>query len=135
MEQTETSQAPQTLPQVTTVTKNPGRVEAGKKLAEWNRQQKHNKAVKQKILSGEQQQAVEASVDTQKKDPPKTDSYLIYGIAVIGIGYTAYTLWKNKSPTKEKPLTKQEPPAKQEAPAKQEPTPQVQIDNDPFQMY
>ena len=105
---------------MTTVTKSKGRVESGKRLAEWNRQKRLSNKAKQNILSGEPQ-AVDASIDTPRKDPPKTDSYLIYGIAVIGIGYTAYTLWKNKSPTKEEP--------------KQEPTPQVQIDNDPFQMY
>jgi len=119
---------------VTSVTKKPGRVEAGKRLAEWNRQKKLSNQAKQKILSGETLEK-QMPIETQKKDtaPPKTNiqSYLIYGITAMGIGYTAYRVWSSKQPARQEPQQEQKP--------KPQPQPQPlqskEPDNDPFNMY
>ena len=127
----------QTLPQVTTVTKSPGRVEAGKRLAEWNRQKRLSKQAKQNILSGEpekQTQHVQQTlIDAPKNDTtkPNTWPYMLYAITAICGGYTAYRVWNSKQQTKQKPSLMQQPKPQPEP----QPMQNKQPDNDPFEMY
>ena len=141
-ETTQSSQAEtqptQHLPQVTTVTKHPGRVKAGKMVAEWNKQRRLSKQAKENILSGEPEKQ-QTLIDPPKNETAKPDTqpYMLYVITGICAGYALYTAWKSK----QKATTKQEQPQQQTKPQPQQQTkPQPsqadkQPANDPFEMH
>lgn len=97
------------IPEVNTVTKKPGRVEAGKKLAEWNRQKKLNQKAKQNIMSEvEQTPNIPEVTKVTQTDQELKSSFLSYrkvAVAAVvgGGGYLLYKLWQGKYKVSEKP--------------------------------
>ena len=109
-EQTADQSVEQTkIPEVNTVTKKPGRVEAGKRLAEWNRQKKLNQKAKQNIMSEvEQTPKIPEVTKVIQTDQESKSSFLSYKkVAVVAVvgggGYLLYKLWQSKYKVPETP--------------------------------
>ena len=94
--------APQTaltpaLMSINKVTKSPGRVEAGKRLAEWNRQKKLNAQAKQQLIKQEDSvipvQHVKTSVDQQPDQQAIGGDYKTVGVVIL-IGVVDYFGYK-----------------------------------------
>ena len=92
--------------------KHPGRIAAGKKLAEFNRQKKLNKLAKEKLVKGEEEQQVKTSNYTVVVKEDQSDlKYKIAGAVVLvaGIGWFASKfLYKQHTCPKAKQQTKQQ---------------------------
>ena len=84
----------QKLKQVEKVTSNksPGRIAAGKKLAEWNRQKKLNNQTKQKLLANEENEVKIPT--TTKEGKEKSNKIWIIGGGLVAVGYGGYKLYK-----------------------------------------
>ena len=105
---------PPVLPTVYKVTKNPGRVEAGKRLAEFNRQKKLNNITKEKLIdqkSGEEERP--PAIHVKQKDSnlesqsiTQALDYKTLGIIFVG-GVGCYFAYKNITPRSSKQETKQ----------------------------
>ena len=110
------------MSEVKTVTaKKPGRVEAGKKLAEWNRQKKLNQKTKQNIISDvEESPKLPEVTKTEQTDRGSKSSFLSSGrvisVAVVvgGGGYMLYKLWQSRNKAQERPKQERLKPAKVE---------------------
>jgi hypothetical protein len=101
---------PQNLPQIQTVskTKSPGRIEAGKRLAEWNKQkklelqQKVHVADPSQLPSQTQELKSETSITPPKHEQPAkhdlVSNYAVGLVAVAGLGYIGYSLLQKYSP-------------------------------------
>ena len=84
------------------VTKHPGRIEAGKRLAEWNRQRKYNQQAKEALKSPEQDAKIHfsPSIDNANKQQqscvshsPSYDFKMISAAVVAGSCYLVYRLY------------------------------------------
>ena len=113
-EVTQPPQPTQVTTQVTTVTKqkNPGRIQAGKKLVEWNRRNKQkiheNKDTEAQVksteeITGESKQESPVAISNTKSKPV----YTVVGF-VTGAGVVAYMLYRKWNSTKQR-STKQKP--------------------------
>eukprot|EP00745_Piridium_sociabile_P022166 TRINITY_DN343_c0_g1_i4.p1 TRINITY_DN343_c0_g1~~TRINITY_DN343_c0_g1_i4.p1 ORF type:complete len:158 (-),score=23.52 TRINITY_DN343_c0_g1_i4:133-606(-) len=130
--------ATQNQPVNKVTTKNLGRVAAGKKLAEWNRQKKINEQAKQKLLThGDNDQTVPPAppVPTQ---PTKHESnqipYKVVGLIIVGVGgYLFYTKYMKQKPTKQVESQKIEPEKEQKT-SKSQPSKCLKPPSDPFVM-
>ena len=74
-----------------TSNKNPGRIAAGKKLAEWNRQKKLNNQTKQKLLANEEN---EVKIPITKEEEKFFNKSWIIGGGLVAVGYGGYKLYK-----------------------------------------
>ena len=110
-EVTQVTQPPQPA-QVTTVTKqkSAGRIQAGKKLAEWNRNNK------QKLRENKEIKGTEEITEESKHESPVTISgtknkpvYTVMGL-VTGVSVVGYMLYRKWNSTKQR-STKQTPPS------------------------
>ena len=113
---TEVTQPPQPA-QVTTVTKqkSPGRIQAGKKLAEWNRRNKQkiheNKVHENKETISTEEIAEESkhesavAISDTKSKPVVTVVGFVTGVSVVG--YMLYRKWNST----QQRSTKQKPPS------------------------
>jgi len=115
------------------VTKSPGRIASGKRLAEWNKQKSLNKPIKTKIQEPDQEETtIVKPVDWG------LNSSMIFALgAVGGVGYLLYSKCKvSKQPEQpNRPVVKEEVPlnrtvVKEEASLKK----QLHINRDPFFM-
>ena len=101
--------------QVTTVTKqkSAGRIQAGKKLAEWNRNNK------QKIRENKEMKSTDEVTEEKKHESPVTISdtkskpvFTVMGFVtgVSIVGYMLYRKWNNtkQRPTKQTPLSEKQ---------------------------
>ena len=135
------------MPEKNKVTKNPGRVSAGKRLAEWNKTNKSNKQAKERLLNNSEEDykpvnPVSSDVSYVNTVRPNTNSsvdysvgYKILGVVAIGgCGYFAYNLYNkyklNKPPNQQS--------RSEELSSNKEPIVKEQLSNqpvhDPFHM-
>eukprot|EP00745_Piridium_sociabile_P027427 TRINITY_DN441_c0_g2_i1.p2 TRINITY_DN441_c0_g2~~TRINITY_DN441_c0_g2_i1.p2 ORF type:complete len:163 (-),score=16.64 TRINITY_DN441_c0_g2_i1:115-603(-) len=127
--------------QVNKVTiKHPGRIAAGNRLAEWNKQKKNNERAKQKLMTNstnEQTLPPEASPilrQPAKHEPPQIP-YKAVGMITLGAGcYLFYTKYMKPKPTKQVVTQKIETEKEQKTP-KSQPTKCLKPQHDPFLMH
>lgn len=83
------------------VTKHPGRVEAGKRLVEWNKQTKLNQQAKEALRSDEENTKTHFSPKVKQQQSPVSYSnlYMIAGVVLMSGFYLGYRLY-NKSKVK-----------------------------------
>ena len=74
-----------------TSNKSPGRIAAGKRLVEWNRQKKLNNQTKQKLLANEEN---EVKIPITKEEEKFFNKSWIIGGGLVAVGYGGYKLYK-----------------------------------------
>ena len=74
-----------------TSNKSPGRIAAGKRLVEWNRQKKLNNQTKQKLLANEEN---EVKIPITKEEEKLFNKSWIIGGGLVAVGYGGYKLYK-----------------------------------------
>ena len=84
-----TQEAPQKIIEKVTPPKNPGRVAAGKKLAEWNRKKKLEKLEKKSVDAVHTVDMVD--------DPPTTYDKCYLFLGIVGVTLTALGLYYTSS--------------------------------------
>ena len=86
---------------IVTKVKNPGRIASGKKLAEWNRQNKENL-----IKNKEQVSASDKSSDKSSEQIPTGHTITLYTFIILAVGsIAALYLYKSRSVNRRLPLT------------------------------
>ena len=91
-----------TIPDVPIKQKNPRRVAAGKKLAEYNKRQKEQLNELLRREAEREQDIEEPEIDKPKKESTNyTPIYLTISIIIAGIGYYAYANYKPQAKTAE----------------------------------
>ena len=121
---------------ITKVTKHPGRVAAGKRLAEWNKNKKINEQTKKQILEPKEE-PIEKTLETAlpKTKSSNLSSYIFLSITAAGVfGYLLYNQYiKQHKTTKPEVLDKvlDKPLLDKEIPKSKQPT----INPDPFVMH
>ena len=123
---------------VTKVTKHPGRVAAGKRLAEWNKNKKINEQTKKQILEPNEEpmeKSLETTLPQTMSSNWKLSSYMILSVTAAGaFGYLLYNQYiKQQITTKPELLDKvsNKPLLDQEIPKSKQPS----INPDPFIMH
>ena len=123
-------------PVITKVTKHPGRVAAGKRLAEWNRNKKINEQTKKQIVEPNEEEPVEKTLQTSLPETKssKSSGYIILTISAVGASAFGYLFYKQyiqqEKPTRSVILNK--PNLDKEIP---KPKQQQSINPDPFIMH
>jgi hypothetical protein len=119
-------------------TKNLGRIAAGKRLAEWNRQKKINEQAKQKLLTHGNNDQTIPRVPPAPTQPTKHESnqipYKVVGLIIVGVGgYLFYSKYMKPKPTKQVVTQKIEAEKEQKTP-KSPPAKCLKPQPDPFLM-
>lgn len=129
---------PMTPPVIKVTTKNPGRVAAGKRLAEYNRQKKLNKLSKEKLINQEETPATPLVMPAEQKESQsntlsqKLDFKTLGVIVLIAVGgYLAYKYTRASPP---KPTKQSGEPNTKTEETKSRPQRSVKCPSDPFLM-
>lgn len=120
---------------ITKVTKHPGRIAAGKRLAEWNKNKKINEQTKKQILEPNEEpieKTLQPSLPETKSSKPSS-SYMILTMSVAGVGLFGYMLYNQyiKQHKTKPPEVLNKPNLNKEIPKSKQPT----INPDPFLMH